>query len=971
MATTYTPRSPMDEGAIGRMNDITTQFAAPTFPRDSMASPANSQLSPHINLSPPLNPPFTFPLRPSASASFSSPRSTGRRHQSAIDIPKIGLDVECTNLRGPSNALPEFCFNPGHGPENNGRRPKPPPLPDFSFNPADTPAINSSLLSPSFPPLSPRTAPGHMGHRRGGSEFVGGKLKSGEPITVMSTSPTRSEGAFGSPTLAPSSGPRKHQRGHSHRRSGAISSHDLSLILQKPPDHSPMTSSAPASPAGYHDHHIPYLKIEEITEATATTLGETATGQRPLLEKPSQSSPELSPRPATRARVGFSDTLEYIPRPLSVVSTDTASTVRPGHSVSGSVSSVASTTTSANIDRDSSVILASSVSHAKSGARPSTAGAVLERTSSLQVALDDSSSTRRRNSIPILNDIALMDPPTPSTSTPAKTTKRWSFFGLDSFATNVSPTRASPTSSSSSETANKSGTNIVVSPSGDAMRQDSGASQDVSFVDGKKPGKKRQRKVKSWAGSILTRKSKSRVQKSKAGRRSQTPPAPRFPENEDMDNEHSENADRLSRAALGSNLIQPVLSNSGTNKRRPTRAEDEMPYPMIDLDAALGPFNTPTRDPQWDEAQRSGATPKRQLHSAAGMRGFSGPGMHYHRRTESAPEMPPFEGGRLNNHRFGSSLIMADVFEEDEEDDSGDYTGESALEDSTSESQDATTCDEDEGRDMDDASSTPTQEYNVELVPPKADVPTLPFVKKEGCLSLELPAPGKLQNEDCPRSFQNEVIAEEQSSDFAAREIMLTTAPDPSGQEAHSHRRDVNQTESIPPDATSIILSGSLAIPNSPYSVTQSSSFPSPHSPMSYDAHRISTPPASATDEDFRSLLMGEPGPEVVRLSFEVPSLTSTNSITTRESNFMTSGPARNTPFYEQRPASFTTTAFGRRRSSLASLSRLISSAHGERSKLSMEVPCDIEEEKKSKPSRSKRLSKMIQFWKPKGTGSS
>jgi hypothetical protein len=71
------------------------------------------------------------------------------------------------------------------------------------------------------------------------------------------------------------------------------------------------------------------------------------------------------------------------------------------------------------------------------------------------------------------------------------------------------------------------------------------------------------------------------------------------------------------------------------------------------------------------------------------------------------------------------------------------------------------------------------------------------------------------------------------------------------------------------------------------------------------------------------------------------------------------------------RPASFSASAFGRRRSSLASLSRLISSSHGERSKLSMEVTMDGENEKKPKTSKTKRISRMMQFWKPKDANES
>ncbi|KAI3328905.1 hypothetical protein HD806DRAFT_481035 [Xylariaceae sp. AK1471] len=977
MATTYTTRSPMNEIAIGEMNNIkTTQLVASTFSQDAMSRSVSPQPSPRLNLPPPPNPPFTFPIaHPSSSAPSSLSRTAGRRHQSAIDIPerKVDLEIESMEPRRQSAALPDFSFNPGNtlSPESASRRPRPPALPDFSFNPGATPVTDLSLLSPSLAPPSPRTIPNHMGHRRGGSEFVGGKLKSGEPITVMSTSPTKSESGFASPTLAPASGPRRHQRGHSHRRSGAISSHDLSLILQASPNPSSRGSSAPASPAEFGDNHaFPSIKDQKPVETTASGASEAVKSEGDVIpEIPSQSLPEPSPRPTTRARVGFSDTLEFIPRPLSLVSTDTASTVRPGHSVSGSVSSIASITNLTTTERDPPAILGSPVPRTKSSSRPSTAGAVLERTTSLHVAVEGTPSPRRRNSIPILNGLAQANASASAVSTPTKTPKRWSFFGFDTFTTTGSPTKARPVSSSSSDTATKDCTDFVLSPCEDD-NTDLGITRNVTPVEEKKKsGKKRQKRVKSWAGSILTRKSKSRA-KAKARRRSQTPPISRYAKDEDVDYEFPVLTDQPFETQLGTNAIQPA-SDPETAKHHLARVEDEPSYPMIDLDAALGPFNTPTRDPQWEEAQRAGAPPKRQLHSAAGMRGFSGPGMHYHRRAESAPEMPPFEGGRFSIHRFGSSSTMADVFEEDEEED--DHTGESAAEDSTSDSQGTTTGDEDEGHDTDDAASTPTQEHNAESVGSQSGISTVPSIKrKQSGSSLDLQAPGKVRNENSSSSLHNEVIVEEQPSFVSARRENMLTLSEASDPAASSPRRDTDQKEVAPPDATSIILSGPPTMPISPYPISHSSSFPSPRSPMSYDAHRISTAPSSITDENnFRSLLLGEPGPEVVRLSIDVSSLTSTNSTMTRESTFIPGVRPRNMPFHEQRPASFTgtsftSTPFGRRRSSLASLSRLISSAHGERSKLSMEVPCDNEVEKKSKTSKSKRLSRMMQFWKPK-----
>lgn len=979
MATAYTTRVSTDEVVIGgdmNMNSVTTvHLTMPMFQQDTMAGSLGPLPSPRINIPPPPNPPFTFPARPSSSAPSSLSRSTGRRHQSAIDIPKFGLGVEFPDSHSPSAVLPDFQFDPGNdlSPASSNRRRRPPPLPDFAFNPG----ADASFLSPSTASPSPRTIP-HMGHRRGGSEFVGGKLKTGEPITVMSTSPTKSESGSGSPTLAPATGPRRHQRGHSHRRSGAISSHDLTLILQTSPNPSSRGSSAPTSPAGFRDPQPPLKPKEQQTaETTSTATKEVRGREHAIPEKPSQSLPDLSSKPPTRARVGFSDTLEFIPRPLSLVSTDTASTVRPGHSVSGSISSIASITNTTNADRDSPIVLGASAAPAKSTSRPSTAGAVLERTSSLHVAAEDNPSPKRRNSMLILNDLAQANPATPALSTPTKTPKRWSFFGFDSFAPTGSPPKPVPVSTGATDTAPKesAGPECALSTNDADLPPDRGASRNGSPSEEKRrSSKKRQKRVKNWAGSILPRKSKSRTQKSsKPRRRSQTPPITRFPKDEDTDCEFSEATDQSSETDVGHGLNRSTETGSRSAKRSQPRAEDEAFYPMIDLDAALGPFNTPTRDPQWEEAQRAGMPPKRQLHSAAGMRGFTGPGMHYHRRAESAPEMPPFEGGRFSMHRFGSSSTMADVFEEDEEDD--DHTEESAADDSTSESQD-TNPEGDEGHDT-DAASTPRQERSAESVIPKIDAPASPSMKtKQSGSSLDLPTHGKPGNQNSPSSLHSEIITENQSYVASTRrEAMFATPLDTSGTTSPSRSRDgdLEQKEPTPPDATSIILAAPPTIPISPYSISHSSSFPSPRSPMSYDAHRISTAPSSITDDNnYRSLLMGEPGPELVRLSIDVPpSLASTNSTMTRDSSSVPTVRPRNKPFHEQRPASFTSTAFGRRRSSLASLSRLISSAHGERSKLSMEVPLDNEEGKKSKSSKSKRLTRLMQFWKPKASSDS
>ncbi|KAF3762485.1 hypothetical protein M406DRAFT_357473 [Cryphonectria parasitica EP155] len=382
---------------------------------------------------------------------------------------------------------------------------------------------------------------------------------------------------------------------------------------------------------------------------------------------------------------------------------------------------------------------------------------------------------------------------------------------------------------------------------------------------------------------------------------------------------------------------------------------------MIDLDAALGPFNTPLpRNAEWEAAQKAGGLMKRQLHSAAGMSRFSGPGMHYvhHQRAQSSPEMPPFEFRRGMN-RFGSSSTMADVFEEDEEGDS------------------------DDGKDS--GSSTPQPE-SADIRDSEASSMCGPFsarasaekltdndatpVAKRRASDPEDSKPRRtasMKSMTSYNSLQAQVIEEElPSPSFRTVEFggpaqqRFITVPDSPMSSPVSPRAPLESSSS------QHTTSSSLA-PISPYSTTASSSFPSPRSPLLYDGNIISTAPSSITDDSFQSLLMGEPGPEV-RKSLDVPSLASSHSTQPRENLFaQQAAHLSRPPAPGERPASFSMIGFGSRRGSLASLSRLISSSHGERSKLSLEVSFTGDSEKKSKENKPKRrLSRMMRFWKNK-----
>lgn len=793
---------------------------------------------------------------------------------------------------------------------------------------------------------------------------------------MLSSSPTKSDSGYASPSLTPATAARR--RGHAHKRSGAISSHDLSSIILPPTNKTNAAmrgSSAPSTPAVFdpvfdrednfifpmtvdgpeQTHSIPAAKSEsDIRQASASSTFPVDDAPQPR-------------RPANRARVGFSDTLEFIPRPLSLVSNETSSTVtaRPGHSTSGSISSLISLANSIPADRDLGSPTKLTPVLTTTESRPSTAGAVLERDQSLRDTDLAEPSPRRRNSIPHLMQMppASLSAVAPSTPSPTKTPKRWSFFGLEPFVGSSSPTRPRPISAGSSESQTKSTT------SGQADGRQTEVTVEV--LDGVHAEKKsasrkrskKQKKVKTWAGSILSRKSKTRHVKHR--RRTPTPPPLRDDEPEEWEGRSSVEFLPYPPMVMITEASGPEDGTSSPPPRPASLPDEDTSYPMIDLDAALGPFNTPLpRNAEWEAAQKAGGLLKRQLHSAAGMSRFTGPGMHYqHRRAESAPEMVPFEAGRFGMHRFNSSSTMADVFEEEEEDEQSDSN-------KTSET------------------STPLAETPMERGSNPIDVPGESSIHKErisytgevASVSTGVKRKGsdlseseksqdssRMKSEHAGSSLHDEVIAEE----FAFNPPPHATGFDSPNSATPSPRQSMRSRDLAPVDVSPLHLPASSLGPVSPYSMTQSSSFPSPRTPVSYDTQRISTAPSSFTEDNFRSLLMGEPGPEV-RISVDgVPSLTSTSSTMTRESIFMQHPQARQPlpSANQQRPASFTASAFGRRRSSLASLSRLISSSHGERgerSKLSMEVTMDGESEKKPKVSKTKRISRMMQFWKPK-----
>lgn len=853
-------------------------------------------------------PAFTFPAL-SQPLSPQSPRPPGRRRpKSPIRI--HGDDASSDDGRNHA-ALPSFSFNPGAS------------LPP---NPLESPMLSPPTSPLSGKPQSSASRPPRHGHRRGGSEFVGGSIRDGNSIAVFSTSPTKESGFGPSLQLPP---PR---RGHRRGVSGTISTNDLPILPPPLTSWMPKGNSAPNSPTNFDQGihaTIPILDDAASIPALADSVDQSrnASAEASESELAEETERPRNTKSTTRARVGFSDTLEFIPRPLSLVSTDTSSTVtvRPTHSVSGSISSLVSPTSPASRDTASPPPRSTTRSL---DSRPSTAGAILDRAASAPDGLN--TSPRRRNSIPALIGMAQAQQ-NRSSGDQTKPSKRWSFFGLDSFSSGHT-SKPRPPSSSSSDS-----------------ELPSDAESDLDAVDRSKPKKRNRRSkvkkgVKDWAGAILPLKHKHDKKRARPDLvRPATPPAPAMTLDDDVEDE---------QAVLRERPIPTIVTPSATEPCRLPR--EDITSPMIDLDAALGPFNTPLpHNPEWEAAQRAaGNVGKRRLHSAQGLKGFSGPGMHYHRRAESAPDLPPFEAGR-GIHRFGSSSTMADVFEEDEEDDGA------AAKDKF---------------DSDPERSPTLASLGSGGMLGGAESSQRHVRRTGSSLSDKDQAARSVRTERSRTSLHESIIMEEPqwNSTTSTRSPSLvqqgrnsfdSSAPSPKKLSGMFDPAEVRASPSNSPNVPSVSM-----MPLSPYSTSHASSHPSPRSPMSIDAQRISTAPSSVADEScFQSLLMGEPGPEVrISMDYDIPSLTSSTSTMTRESAFIPTARPYQAALREQRPASMSSAAFGRRRSSLISLSRLISSSHGERSKLSTELTPDTQVEARSpKRHRKTRLSKMMQFWKP------
>lgn len=904
------------------------------------------------------NPPFVFPVQPELPRDASS------------------------HVRIPSNA-------DATGSRRSAGRSRPQrisinKLPAFDFSPAESGPANRTP-SPARSPTR-RTPPIHHGHRRNNSEYVGGDVTNGGPVLV-SASPTKSElssghegsgssiggddGTTGSPSALVAThmenegsshpppgarlGPPTSRRGHAHRRSGAISSHDLSMILK--PASEMKGGSAPTTPSdSMFQRPLPpeldrSISQPEITTSTTESLCSAAQDEQSLHAGPARSS-----------RVGFSDVVEFIPRPLSTISSETSSsmsTVRASHSVSNSITSMIG---GGNSSSPQSAINArsgrrSTLEQDSSRSRPNTAGSSPRRASQ-DWQWDFSgleSPVKRPSSAPAGGSPSkgAKEPCGPSiVETPRKASN-------EPFAASpMSPAKSCKTTSSPTLKA----PHLQAQrrrPSSPAMRPRTSPEPKVT---------KRQRKGRSWAG-LLSRKGKHPDPRADfVSRRSPTPPLRQHtPEAEfSLDNVtfDEDTTCIIETASSDASKLPRLQTDYAAWKPRETSplSETDSSASMLDIDAALRSFDSPSTGPAFEDVI-SGGVPgsKRRMHSSGITGGFAGPGMHYHRRAESAPELEAIDRSKFGFPRLGSNPTMA-IEEEEEEDDE---------EELSSKAMNATTkSNEDELQD----DLAPGLGVNVVEAENNTDPPMQRGARRssKGFAVNDHPADRSIHKLDAPGDFSLvEIVGADEEPRFSVitkssdeSTITPTLSRDPL--DAHSVSAPLDFAMSTP----ALTYDGT---PETPSAV----SFPD-FSRTSFDMPRVHTASSSITDR--ATLNSSRAGDHALTLHSsvdDVPSLTSSAST-------MASGhPPRisssaNTCSSADRPGSFSAPVPARtrpvsagKRNSLASLTRLVGAGSYNRSKLNIEECVQPDTPEKMEKKKGNRISRLMKFWKTKEKSSS
>ena len=885
------------------------------------------------------NPDFSFPRIPQPQL----PSTQG----SVIDSSRRPASVQ---LSMPPPPLP-------HTSTGNPHRRSASTLPGFNFNSADTSGRKDNKTPPQTPDENEPVTPSRRGHRRGGSEFVGGDSRLGVSNAV-SSSPTK---ANAPPLAVPPSGPPPSGKPrHAHRRSAAMSSHDVSVFMQ-PTEVPPRLSSS-----------LPTTPLEHPIESQLTTLPPVTNESSDPFGPPIE---DVVARPPSRPRVGFSDNVEFIPRPLSTISSETESSISTvrGHVANNSINSLLSM------------------------GSPSPPSSRTPRTS-LSAATEETEKSRARSSLEISKRIekegewlksrssgSLKRPYSEPSVTQAKTTfvapdppvrerqvhnKRHSLGHALGFDRRKSEPLIGMNANEASRLSAISLQDPPARPQSALAKHDSHDHEHFSSA----------RKLKQWATAKISKKTKegSRVLTSSSSASSIRPvsegsvsvpgkvpmmePAAAetdldavFSSSEAVDD--SQRPDTSSQSFVEVNT--PALSyHSSLQSQEPGESS-----PMLDLDAALGPFKTPPNGPHRQ---------RKELHSSRLTKDFSGPGGHYHRRADSAPSLQPFESYDYDGGTPPQSP-MADVFEEEEEEEEEDDMMppiKAGSVRSGSEEDSLGIQIMDSSSDGHEASTEFRARDGLGIVRGEWE-PERPTTSYSN-LSSRFSAPG---GQPRAASIAEETIIEETATPPEMIEIV----------EAHEEPRASSLTKSSDSSETPTILpptSGTLTLPDGQQSLMtpdtyQTSAFSSPDFRQrqgSFDTSRLGTSASSVTDNrTMSSCATGDHSNELRMSVDDVPSLTSSRStmLSTGHANNSRRevDSSRNTSGSSNPVEAAAAAERRRKRSSIQSLSQLVGGSFGSsKSKGSEETrPHTAAESVVTKvPKKKEHRLKKLMFWKSK-----
>lgn len=776
--------------------------------------------------------------------------------------------------------------------------------------PAPLPAFSFPQAPDPVP--SPKLVPGgqfSFGNQQPGPEPSnnGESVPNPPPVTVNNSLPAPAPP--GLPNPGPGlSGRGPGRRGHAHRRSAAISSVDLTAITKAFPPKT-LNGSSPSTPV-----ELKKLQLGNGANKDLNSPSFPSTGS-------SYKTPPLAPRKSAEL--------------LAVPSLSPKATLGPAPTAHRSLSTISSESSASTIRPSVSHVADKSVSQKKSPSRPKSAGPFVDSTE----GNEDNQNSRRPRTASALVGIPDNAPKIPE------------------LPPNISKHDKQPSGQSSQQ------------------RASTGKSS------------KKQKKMRTWAG-ILSRKSKKRSSKRSPSRKAPTPPPILSRTNSELGSVCGVNFDEDNTIVIRT-PTHPDAPRRSLPSAWPNEPNDEMSLetawkpqsfydqgrdldmfsPVIDLDAALGPFNTPEMGPDHKVTSFSAAT--RRMYSGGRRGEFIGPEMRYHRRTESAPEMPPFDRNSLGLGRFGASAMeIPDVFDEKEEDEflAGSSQAETEGPDAAESTRGRPQPSEEQPNPKkikhshEDDSNKLNSGLGIQIVDAADE---FPHSNREHGTSAHFPKTPSTPNLDVSgltHSLQRNTAQDIEIVDTDQLAVLPEQLPARSPPPPQDEKR---------PTTSASLAHNNFQTPLPPNVVASVSESPSPApSSTSFDAPRLNTASSSITDrKTFGSVYSGEPGSECLQGSVDdVPSLTSSAST-------VTGTIPRLSAFYSRatgdRSASFSAhterpvTSASAKRSSLVSLSKLVGVASSEKSKLRYEekAPTDEPDKKKKK---GHRISRLMSFLKTK-----